>query len=140
MAPERVRRGAYLCIAAPSDAAGALAAPVPAIVARFNFQNEFAARDGHPENAVAFLRRAGSMAGDVGDEGLSGAAAIVHVASNDEAAVSAFCAEVERCLSGVSTVRRLAGAVAPTQYTGGAMHAFAYAHQRTQQSGESMPN
>jgi hypothetical protein len=81
-----------------------------------------------------------STAGDMADEGLAEAAAIVHVASNDEATVSTFCAEVERVLSGVARVQRLTGTVQPTRYTGGAMHDFAYAHQRVQQSGHAMPN
>jgi hypothetical protein len=140
MAAERSRHGAYLCLSAPHDAAGALAAPVPAIVARLNLRNEFLARDGHPPDAVAFLRRAESTAGDIADEGLAGAAAIIHVASNDEATVSTFCAEVERLLSGVARVQRLTGRVQPTRYTGGAMHEFAYAHQRVQLSGDAMPN
>jgi len=140
MSPEPVRRGAYLCISSPSDAAGVLAAPVPALVQRLALQNEFTADDGHPRDAVAFLRCAGSASGDVDDEGLSAAAAIVHVASNDESTVSTFCGEVERCLSGLARVQRLTGAVAPTQYTGGAMHDFAYARQRTQESGATMPN
>src|SRR5262245_58143787 len=140
MSPEHARRGVYLCISTPSDVAAALALPIPAIVDRFGFQNEFAARDGHPPDAVAFLRRAEATAGDIADDGLSQAAAVVHVASNGEETVAAFCAAIERCLSGVARVHRLTGFVAPTRYTGGAMHDFAYARQRAQQAGEDMPN
>lgn len=140
MPAEHLRHGAYLCISAPHDAAGAMAAPVTAIVARLDLQNEFLARNGHPPDAVAFLRRAESTAGDMADEGLAEAAAIIHVASHDEGTVSTFCAEVERVLSGIARVQRLAGTVQPTRYTGGAMHEFAYAHQRVQQSGDAMPN
>lgn len=137
--PEPIRRGAYLCIST-GDAAAVLAAPVAAIAARLNLQDEFAASNGHPPGAVAFLRREASTVGDIADEGLYEAEAIVHVASNDEAVVSTFCADVERSLSGIARVERLSGAVQPTSYTGGAMHEFAYAHQRVQQSGETMPN
>lgn len=137
---EPLRRGAYLCISAPRDAAGALAAPVAAIAARLNLQNEFVTSRGHPPDAVAFLRRDASTAGEIADEGLAEAEAVVHVASNDEATVSTFCAEVERALTGIARVQRLSGAVQPTTYTGGAMHEFAYAHQRVQQAGETMPN
>jgi len=140
MPPEPVRRGVYLCISAPADVPGLLAAPVPALVQRFALQNEFAAQDGHPQHAVAFLRRVESTHGDIDDEGVSAAAAVLHVASNDESTVSAFCAEVERCLAGLARVQRLTGSAAPTQYTGGAMHDFAYARQRTQQDGTAMPN
>jgi len=140
MSPDRARQGAYLCISAPPDAAGVLAAPVPALAERFALQNEFSAHDGHPQNAVAFLRRVESTAGGVEDEGLSAADAIVHVASDDGFTVAEFCAEVERALSGLARVQRLTGRVAPTQYTGGAMHEFAYARQRTQQGGGEMPN
>ena len=140
MSPERGRRGVYLCISTPSDLAAALALPIPAIIDRFALQNEFAARDGHPPDAVAFLRRAEVTAGDIADEGLSQAAAVVHAASNDDATLAAFCAEIEGCLSGVARVHRLTGFVPPTQYTGGAMHDFAYARQRAQQAGGDMPN
>lgn len=87
MPPDHVRRGAYLCISTPSDVAAALAAPVPAIVERFRLQNEFFGRDGHPADAVAFLRRVESAAGDMADDGVCEAAAIVHAASNDDASV-----------------------------------------------------
>ena len=58
MGGETVRHGAYVCIS-PSDTAraGLAGAPVPSVAARFGLKNEFLARDGHPGNAIAYLRR-----------------------------------------------------------------------------------
>lgn len=141
MGADSVRHGAYVCISAPRDAADALAAaPVADVAARYHLENEYAARDGHPERAIAFLRRVDSTPADVVDEGLSSAAGVVHVAANDSALVQAACAGIERLLDGIARVRTLRGTVQPTRYTGGAMHEFAYARQLTQRDGESMPN
>jgi hypothetical protein len=135
------RHGTYLCISPLPEATAALAAaPLPALAERLGLQNEFLARNGHPSNAIAFLSRVESVAGDTADEGVSSAAAVVHVASDDGGIVSTFVAETERLLAGRARVRRLSGGVAPTRYTGGAMHEFAYAHQRGQEAGEAMPN
>jgi hypothetical protein len=134
------RHGAYLCLSAPPDASAALAAAdVAAVASRHGLQNEYFAQAGHPQEAIAFLRRVEVTPADIEDEGLASAAAIVHVASNDAATVAAVTTGIEALLP--ATVRScvLTGAVQPTQYTGGAMHDFAYAHQRVQESGESMP-
>jgi len=141
MAAEVLRHGAYLAIAAPDEARAALAAaPVQAVAERLGLASEFHAPDGHPAHAVAFLSRAGSTPADMADPRLSEAGAIVHVASADGEIVSTFCAEVERLLGHGGGVSVLRGTVRPMQYTGGAMHEFAYAHQRTQGSGDAMPN
>jgi hypothetical protein len=138
---ENARHGAYLCISAVDEARAALAAaPVPALVERLGLVNEFDARDGHPPHAVAFLSRAGSTAADIPDPLLSESRAVIHVASADGQIVSTFCTELERLLRDDADLRILRGTVQPTQYTGGAMHGFAYAHQRTQEIGASMPN
>jgi hypothetical protein len=141
MSADPVRHGAYVCVSAPLDALAALAAaPVPALAARLGLQNEFTVHGGHPSDAVAFLRRVDSNAGDMPDDELSEASAIVHVASNDGGIVAIFCAQIEELVAGAAQVRVLSGTVQPTRYTGGAMHDFAYARQRTQEAGESMPN
>ena len=135
------RHGTYLCISPLDGATAVLAeAPLPALAERLDLRNEFLARDGHPSNAIAFLARIESAPGDVADEGLSQASAVVHIASDDGGVVTTFAAEAERLLSGMARVRRLSGTVAPTRYTGGAMHEFAYAHQRVQECGDTMPN
>ena len=141
MCAERRRHGAYVCLAAPREAAEALAAaPVPALAERLGLRNEFHARDGHPPHAIAFLRRVEVGAGDLDDPEVSDASAVIHVASDEGDAVSTFGREIESLLAGTARVRILSGVVAPTRYTGGAMHEFAYARQRTQEPGASMPH
>jgi hypothetical protein len=141
MCAERIRHGAYLCVSPARDAVAALAAtPVEDLAAQLGLQNESLARDGHPPHAVAFLRHVESSAGHLSDERLLAAAAVVHAASNDGGMVSRFCAEMARLLHPVARVRTLRGTAQPRRYTGGAMHEFAYAHQRVQQSADAMPN
>src|SRR5262249_37552766 len=141
MSADAVRHGAYVCVSAARETCPALAAaPVTALAARVGLQNEFAARDGHPRAALAFLRRVESTAGQISDEEVSQAAVVIHAASNDGGVVSTFCEECERMLANAARVRVLSGTVQPMRYTGGAMHDFAYARQRAQESGESMPN
>jgi hypothetical protein len=141
MGTDAVRHGAYLCVSAPREAYAAVAAaPVADLAARLGVRNEFLARDGHPSDAVAFVRRLASTAGQIGDDAVSHADALIHVASNDAAIVSTFCGEAERLLVHAARVRVLSGTVPPTRYTGNAMHDFAYAHQRVQQAGGAMPN
>ena len=141
MGAERCRHGAYVCIAAARDAADALAAvPVPALAASAGLQNEFHVRAGHPGRAIAFLRRVEVTAGQQADERVSGADAIVHLAADEGDAVSDFSTQLARLLAPLARVEILRGTVQPMRYTGNAMHEFAYARQRTQESGESMPN
>jgi len=134
------RCGAYVCVTAPAKTVTTVAAaPIADLAGRLSLDNEFAAH-GHPAGAIAYLRRVDTTAGQLPDAGLLTADAVVHVASNDAATVSAFCSDVGRLLSPVARIRVLAGMVAPTRYTGGAMHDFAYATQRAQEPGEAMPN
>jgi hypothetical protein len=131
-----VRHGAYVCV---TPVGGLAAVPIDELAARLGLEGEFSA-DGHPASAVAYLRRLGSADGHVADPGLAEAAAVLHVASADPAIVSTFCTEAESLLSGLARLQNLHGTVQPTRYTGGAMHEFAYARQRTQEPAESMPN
>jgi hypothetical protein len=141
MAAEGVRHGAYIAVTASRGAEPSLAAaPIPELAAQLGLENEFVARDGHPRNAIAFLTRVGSTAGHLPDEAVSDAGAVIHVASNDGAIVSTFCAGCARLLRDGARVRMLSGTVQPTRYTGGEMHDFAYARQIAQRSGEAMPN
>jgi len=134
------RHGAYICLSASTDATDALAAAdIPAIALRHGLHNEYFAQEGHPQEAIAFLRRVDVKPADIEDEGLAAATAIVHVASNDAATVAAVTAGIEALLPATVRARVLTGTVPPTQYTGGAMHDFAYAHQRAQEPGGSMP-
>ena len=136
-----LRHGAYACLRVPAHArAGALAAAVPALVARLGLASEFEATDGHPADAVAYLRRIGATPGPRADEGLLAADAVVHVASANAAPVAELCAELTRMLGPAVSTTVLGGVVRPMTYTGNAMHNFAYAHRVLQQPGPAMPN
>ncbi len=138
---ESLRHGAYLCLNVPAGAQRAAAgAAVPALAARLGLRNEFEPGDGHPPDAIAFLRRLGATPGHVADDGLLGADAVVHVASASADLVAEFCAEASRLLGPAIAPLVLGGVVRPTSYTGNAMHSFAYAHQVVQQPGTLMPN
>ena len=79
---EILRHGAYVCFRAPDGARRAVAgAAVPALAERLGLRNEFDPGDGHPQEAVAFLRRAGATPADIADEELLHADAVVHVAA-----------------------------------------------------------
>jgi hypothetical protein len=136
-----IRHGAYLCLRAPAGARRALAeAAVPALAERLGLRNEFATQDGHPPEAIAFLRRVDAAPADIEDEGLLAADAVVHVASATAGRVADFCAEMTRRLAPAVTPRLLAGVIRPMTYTGNAMHNFAYAHRVLQQPGRTMPH
>ena len=138
---EFLRHGAYVCLRLSSGArqAGAAAA-VPALAERLALRNEFEPGAGPPENSIAFLRRVGATPGDMADEGLERADAIVHVASASSDVVATFCKEVERLLAPAGSLLVLRGGVRPMVYTGNAMHNFAYAHRVLPQPGTVMPN
>jgi hypothetical protein len=136
-----VRHGAYVCLHV-SDAVRrtVAAAGVAALVERLGLRNEFEAGDGHPSEAVAFLRRVSAKPADIMDAGVLRADVVVHVAATSAAPVATFCAELTRLLAPAITPYFLSGVVRPTSYTGNAMHNFAYAHQVIQQTGTVMPN
>lgn len=62
------------------------------------------------------------------------------MASRTAAAVTEFCTEAARVVGPAAKPAVLTGVVRPPNYTGGAMHNFAYAHQVLQQPGPAMPN
>src|SRR5258708_206675 len=138
---ESLRHGAYLCLNVPAgarrDAAGAA---MPALAARLGLRNEFEPGDGHPPDAIAFLRRVGATPAGIADDELLGAGAVVHVASARADLVADFCAAATRLLGPAIEPRGLGGVVRPMNYTGTAMHNFAYAHRVVQQPGTVMPN
>ena len=136
-----LRHGAYVCVSVPEASRSAVAAaPVSALVQRLGLANEFDVGDGHPPDAVAFLRRVGATPGGRGDDGLLRADAVIHVASAAAAPVAELCAELPRLLGPAVGARVLGGVVRPMTYTGNAMHNFAYAHRVIQQPGAVMPN
>ena len=138
---EALRHGAYLCLRVPGDARRSVAgAAVPALAERFGLRNEFAVTDGHPLEAIAFLRRVGATPAPIADDALLQADAVVHVASQTAAPVAEFCAETTRLLEPALKPLVIGGVVRPMSYTGNAMHNFAYAHRVIQQPGPAMPN
>jgi hypothetical protein len=138
---EVLRHGAYLCLRVPGDAReGVARVPVPALADRLGLRNEFTVTDGHPPEAIAFLRRVRATPAAIADDALLGADAVVHVASQTAGPVAEFCAEATRLLGAAGTPLVLGGVVRPMLYTGNAMHNFAYAHRVLQQPGPVMPN
>src|SRR5215467_580566 len=136
-----LRHGAYLCLRlSPGGRLTGAAVLVPDGRARRGLRNEFEPGEGPPGDAIAFLRRIEATAGDLTDEGLERADAVVHVASASSDVVTEFCAEAERVLVAAGVVRVLRGGVRPMVYTGNAMHNFAYAHRVLPQPGRVMPN
>src|SRR5204862_3364477 len=138
---EILRHGAYVCVQVPGRARRAVAgAGVPALGERLGLRNEFEPGDGHPPEAIAFLRRVGGTPADIADDDLLQADAVVHVASATAAPVGEFCSELTRLLGPGIKLRVLSGVVRPLTYTGTAMHNFAYAHRVLQQPGGVMSN
>ena len=141
LSTEVLRHGAYICLTVPKDVrARAAAAAVPALAARLKLHNEFDAEGGHPPDAIAFLRRIDAVAGTIPDDDILGADAVVHVASGVAGLVAEFCAEVGPLLASAVRPHVLHGVVRPKDYTSAAMNQFAYAHQRVQERGTSIPN
>ena len=136
-----IRHGAYVCLSVPAGVRKAIAgAAVEALADRMKLQSEFESRDGHPPEAIAFLRRVSATPGDLADDELLGADAVVHVASGTAGPVEEFCAALASLLGPAVKPRLLGGVVRPKIYTGIAMHNFAYAHQVQQEPGTVMPN
>ena len=136
-----MRHGAYVCLSVPASVRGSVAgAAVPALVAHLGLRSEFESADGHPPEAIAFLRRVNATPADVSDEALRRADAVVHVASAQAEPVAEFCAGMARLLAPAVTPHVLGGVVRPMSYTGNAMHNFAYAHRVLQAPGPLMPN
>ena len=137
---EAIRYGAYACLKEPPARPVAVGSKVTALAARLGLRNEFEPGDGHPPEAIAFLRRVGATPGDIADDGLLHAEAVIHVASARADPVTVFCAELERLLGPAIKPYILGGVVRPPNFTGIAMHNFAYAHQVVQQPGTVLPN
>lgn len=138
---EALRYGAYVCLRIPASYRDPVAAAaVGALAARLGLTNEFHADAGHPPDAVAYLRRVNATGGQLADQGLLEADAVVHVASGSAAPVDAFCEELAHLLEDGVQLRTLGGVVRPTRYTSNALHAFAYAPQLQQGPASAMPN
>src|SRR5690242_6809182 len=113
------RYGAYLCLAVPPELRkSAASAAVPQLADRLGLRNEFASGDGHPPDAIAFLRRGAAIQADISDGQLLGANAIVHIASARAELVKEFCAELACLLDPQITPHAIEMVVRPKKYTG----------------------
>jgi hypothetical protein len=135
-----LRHGAYICLHGVRDRRALADAPVQPLGEQLGFANEFDATSGHPAEAFAFLRRIDATRGQIEDEGLLESAIVVHVASPTPERVEQFCGEITRLIGVAAGITVLRGVVRATNFTGGAMHDFAYAHQRQQEPGTVMPH
>jgi hypothetical protein len=141
LSTEVLRHGAYICLTVPRDARARVAtAAVAALADRLKLRNEFDTESGHPPDAIAFLRRLDAAPGAIAADDILKADAVVHVASGAAGPVAEFCAEATRLLAPAVKPHVLRGVVRPKDYTSPAMNQFAYAHQRVQERGASMPN
>ena len=136
-----LRHGAYICLHVPHGQLSTIASvDVTQIITRLGLSNEFDAEQGHPLAAVGFLRRVSVTPADITDPGASNADAVIHVAAPTAAPIDAFRDAMTEVLGGLAELHILGGVVRETQYTGGAMHQFAYAQQLRQQPGSAMPH
>src|SRR5260370_27967765 len=88
---EILRHGAYVCLRVPDGARRAVAtAAVPALAESLGLRNEFAAGDGPPAEAIAYLRRIGSAPADIPDDRRLHARAAGPLASPPATPVPAF--------------------------------------------------
>lgn len=141
LSTEAIRHGAYVCLDGPAGALRAVVgADVPALADRLGLRSEFESQKGDPPESIAYLRRISATSGDIADDKLLHAEAVVHVAAATAGPVAEFRDGLARLLSPAITPRVLSGVVRPRSYTGNAMHNFAYAHRVLQQPGTVMPN
>jgi len=139
---EIIGYGAYICLthSRAADLAALRAVPIPALAERLGLRNEFEPGETPPRDSVAFLRRRDAAPGDIADDGLREAEAVVHVASKTPGPLDAFCTEAARLLEPLARTRVLRGVARAKNFTGAAMHNFAYARAVVQQPGAVMPN
>jgi len=135
------RYGAYICLSIPASRRAAAAdADVPGLAEQLGLHNEFDSAGGDPPQSIAYLQRVSAAPGQIADDGLLGAEAIVHVAAMAPELVSDFRTGLARLLGPAVTPRVLAGGARPLSYTGQAMFNFSYAERILQQPATAMPN
>jgi len=143
LAREVLGHGAYVCLRwrAPGNVPTGPLAHLAELAERQGLRNEFDPAPPAPSReSIAFLRRHGAVAGQIGDDDLLAADGVIHVSSARAELVDEFCAEASRQLGAAARVRTMRGVVRPKNYTGAAMNNFAYARQVTQRPGPEMPN
>ncbi|MGH7354729.1 MAG: hypothetical protein ACRELS_09180, partial [Candidatus Rokuibacteriota bacterium] len=101
---EILRYGAYVALRLRSagDARALRAVAIPALAERLGLENEFTPRAAPPPASIAYLRRHDATPGQIVDDGLLTADAVVHVAAPTSAPVDDFCAEATRLLAAVA--------------------------------------
>ena len=139
LASEILGHGRYLCLRrSGGDTRGVTG--LTALAERLGLRNEFAPGGPSGRGSIAFLRRSDAVPGDIGDDDVLRADAVVHAFSPQPDVVDDFCAGAVRLLAPAVHVRVLRGVVRPKNYTGAAMNNWAYARQVVQQPGPAMPN
>jgi hypothetical protein len=140
---EPTRHGAYLCLTA-AHRERRIAGELRALAEQLELRNELDPGDGHPRQAIAFLRRLDAAppprATDLADDALLATAAVVHVAAPEPRPVQALCDELTRLLAPAPPPRVLGGVVRTLFYTGVEMYNFSYAHQVLQQPARVAPH
>jgi hypothetical protein len=137
LAREILGHGRYLCLRRRN---GGTVKGLAALAERLGLRNEHDPAAPPPRESIAFLRRQDATPGDVADDAVLHADAVVHVFSPRAEAAEEFCAGALPLLEPVAHVRVLSGVVRPKNYTGAAMNNWAYARQVVQQPARSMPN
>ena len=132
--------GAYLCltVAEERDVRRALATVLVRLEEEFGLGNEFTGSD--PMPSLAYLARVRCADGDVADDRLAAADAVVHLAAPDEQLAHRYERSLRGSLPDGVAVSTLTGQWLPLEYTGRAMHNFSYGHRLLQQPGDVAPN
>src|SRR5215469_10007986 len=135
------RYGAYICLNIPASGQAAAAdADVPGLADRLGLRNEHDSAGADPPRSISYLRRVSAAPGQVTDDGLKGAEAIVHVAATAPEPINEFRDGLARLLGPAITPRVLSGAARPLSYTGQAMFNYSYAERVLQQPAAVTPN
>lgn len=133
-----MRHGAY-CWIRSEDHAALRKLPVDELAERHGFTNEYAV--GHPDRAVAYVRRVDAVPAQIHDDDLLSSDALLHVADAKLDVVQKFVDELLRLTSGTEAYVRVTRGVQRTPaHSSAAMQEFAYAHQVQQRRGSEMPH
>src|SRR5205823_12382187 len=91
-AREILGHGAYVCLRWSGGAhRSAEAADIAGLAEALGLQNEFHPSGPPPRESIAFLRRRSATPGDIPDDGVLHADAVVHVASARSEPIARFC-------------------------------------------------
>src|SRR5689334_22238223 len=131
---EPLAHGAYVCLRARNGSRRLLGAvDVAPVAAELGFAGEFEAPEDAPLPTIGLLRRVSARAGDVVDDTLLDADAVVHVCAPEPGPVDTFCAALGALLPGEAESYVLRGVLRPMRYTGSEMYNWSYGHRVLQQ-------